>query len=503
MRQKIAKLNLSLWQWLWVLLLPIGMTSLASYITTQYFVEDKVKAVGAIYVKHIDTLMSHADEINQYALALTHSECQELYNYMLFQPYFRSALIFNSQHVYCSSKTGDIETPLSIISSIENLEASQQFIIAGTPFMPDVPAVVVLKWEPISKHGVAVVIEGQYLLDSFIQPNVFPSAVLSVALSLQGKTIPASLAFIEDQVMTLNSEKNNFAVLLEMSPAFFWHFFWVFFGISLPFSILLITGSAIFVLYSRQSRHSLADDIRSGIENQEFFLVYQPVICAEDGKAKGVEALVRWQHPQMGLVRPDLFIPIAEESQLIVPLTNYIFELALKDFANMSVDAGFRIGFNVAPEHFAQDDIEAKFIHLRDALTRIGVVPLIEITERQLLTPDICQRIDALRQLGILVAIDDFGTGQTSLSLLQTLPLDYLKIDKCFIDTIGQESVTSHVLDTIIELSHKMDYVVVAEGVETQEQADYLASRQVHFLQGYLFAKPMKLKELTLWLSAH
>lgn len=503
MRKKLAKLNLSLWQWLGVILFPIGIAAVASYLSAQYFVEDKVKGVGAIYVSHIDTLVSHANEISHYALALKDSECQQLYNYMLFQPYFRSALIYDSQHVYCSSKTGDIDTPLSIVSATENLEISNQFIITGTPFMPEVPAIVSSKWDPKSKHGAAVIIEGQYLLDSFVQPDVFPSAVINVALSINGKTIPESLEFIENEVMTLDSEDHRFSVLLEMSPAFFRHFFWIFFAISLPFSIILITGSILFVLYSRLSRHSLADDIRSGIENGEFFLVYQPVICAEDGKAKGVEALVRWQHPQMGLVRPDLFIPIAEESKLIVPLTNYIFEKALKDFANMKVEAGFRVAFNVAPEHFTQDDIESKFIHLRDSLDRIGVKPLIEITERQLLTPDICQRIESLRQLGILVAIDDFGTGQTTLSLLQTMPLDYLKIDKCFIDTIGQDSVTSHVLDTIIELSHKMNYVVVAEGVETQEQADYLTSRQVHFLQGYLFAKPMKLADLKLWLVEH
>ncbi|MBP8119467.1 MAG: EAL domain-containing protein, partial [Shewanella sp.] len=422
MRKKLAKLNLPLWQWLAVILFPIGIAAVASYLSAQYFVEDKVKGVGAIYVSHIDTLVSHANEISHYALALKDSECQELYNYMLFQPYFRSALIYDSQHVYCSSKTGDIDTPLSIVSATENLEISNQFIITGTPFMPEVPAIVSSKWDPKSKHGAAVIIEGQYLLDSFVQPDVFPSAVINVALSINGKTIPESLEFIKNEVMTLDSEDHRFSVLLEMSPAFFRHFFWIFFAISLPFSIILITGSILFVLYSRLSRHSLADDIRSGIENEEFFLVYQPVICAEDGKAKGVEALVRWQHPQMGLVRPDLFIPIAEESKLIVPLTNYIFEKALKDFANMKVESGFRVAFNVAPEHFTQDDIESKFIHLRDSLDRIGVKPLIEITERQLLTPDICQRIESLRQLGILVAIDDFGTGQTTLSLLQTMP---------------------------------------------------------------------------------
>lgn len=503
MRKKLAKLNLPLWQWLAVILFPIGIAAVASYLSALYFVEDKVKDVGGMYVDHIDTLISHANEINHYALALKKTECRELYNYMLFQPYFRSALIFDSQHFYCSSKIGDIDVPLGRLSTTENLEISNQFIITGTPFMPEVPAIVSSKWDPKSKHGAAVIIEGQYLLDSFVQPDVFPSAVINVALSINGKTIPESLEFIKNEVMTLDSEDHRFSVLLEMSPAFFRHFFWIFFAISLPFSIILITGSILFVLYSRLSRHSLADDIRNGIENEEFFLVYQPVICAKDGKAKGVEALVRWQHPQMGLVRPDLFIPIAEEGKLIVPLTNYIFEKALKDFANMKVESGFRVAFNVAPEHFTQDDIESKFIHLRDSLDRIGVKPLIEITERQLLTSDICQRIESLRQLGILVAIDDFGTGQTTLSLLQTMPLDYLKIDKCFIDTIGQDSVTSHVLDTIIELSHKMNYVVVAEGVETQEQADYLTSRQVHFLQGYLFAKPMKLADLKLWLVEH
>lgn len=501
MRRKIATLNLPWWQWLAVIMFPIGIAVAASYLSALYFVEDKVKGVGAIYLGHINTLFSHADEISHYALALKDSECKELYNYMLFQPYFRSALIFDSQRVYCSSKTGDIDVSLGIVSTTENLQVANQFIIAGTPFMPHVPAIVLSKWEPVSQHGAAVIIEGQYLLDSFEQPNVFPSAVMNVALSINGKTIPESLEFIKNEVMTLDSKQHNFSVLLEMSPAFFWHFFWIFLAISLPFSSVLITGTILFVLYSRVSRHSLADDIRSGIDNEEFFLVYQPVICAEDGKAKGVEALVRWQHPQMGLVRPDLFIPIAEEGKLIVPLTNYIFERALIDFADMKVESGFRVGFNVAPEHFIQDDIESKFIHLRDALDCIGVKPLIEITERQLLTPDICQRIASLRQLGILVAIDDFGTGQTTLSLLQTMPLDYLKIDKCFIDTIGQESVTSHVLDTIIELSHKMNYVVVAEGVETQMQADYLSQRQVHYLQGYLFAKPMEKAALVTWLK--
>ncbi|MEM5507210.1 EAL domain-containing protein [Shewanella frigidimarina] len=500
MKNKISKLNISFWQWLVVIPSTIGITAIGSYFSADYFVKDKIKGVGAIYVDHIDGLISQADEISRYALTLKDSECKELFDYMLFQPYYRSALIYNSLYIHCSSKTGDINAPLSIVSATENLQIPNQFIVSGTYFMPGVPAVVVSNWDPVSKHGAAVLIEGQHLLDTFIQTNVYPSPVINIALSINGKTIPESIGIIENQLVTLDSDLHHYSLLLEISPSFFLHFFWIFFAISIPVSFILIAGSILFVLYSRRNRQSLADDIRSGIENEEFFLVYQPIICSGDGKAKGVEVLVRWQHPQMGLVRPDLFIPIAEEGKLIIPLTDYIFEKALKDFVDIKVQPGFRVAFNVAPAHFTLNDIEAKFIQLRDSFKRMGIKLLIEITERQLLTPDLCQGIAGLRQLGILVAIDDFGTGQTTLSLLQTMPLDYLKIDKCFIDTIGLESVTSHVLDTIIELSHKMSYLVVAEGVETQEQADYLISRQVHFLQGYLFAKPMRHADLKRWL---
>jgi len=136
MRRKIAKLNLPLWQWLAVILFPIGVAVVASYLSAQYFVEDKVKGVGGIYVGHIDTLISHADEISHYALALKDTECRELYNYMSFQPYFRSALMFDSQSFYCSSKRGDIDVPLGRVSATENFEIPNQFIVGGTPVMP-------------------------------------------------------------------------------------------------------------------------------------------------------------------------------------------------------------------------------------------------------------------------------------------------------------------------------------------------------------------------------
>ncbi|PIW62037.1 EAL domain-containing protein [Shewanella sp. CG12_big_fil_rev_8_21_14_0_65_47_15] len=499
MRQLLTTFSLTFKQWGLLLSLPILLSLGISYAITGYVVHDKAREVGNFNLERLDELLLQSDSISEFAMTLKEGDCGKLREYMRFRPYYRGVLLFNDKTFYCSSMTGNIELPLNSLLPEYQLKDSARYIVPETPARLGVPAIIVISKDAQTHRGAIVVLEGQYLIDSFIQPEVSPRPVDTVVLGLHGATLPSETHFGEGEVVSVLADDKEFLILLEMSNAFFWHFFWIYFGILLPilFIFLLLSG---LLLWRKKSRHSLADDIRSGIENEEFFLVYQPVISTGDGKAKGVEALVRWQHPQMGLVRPDLFIPIAEDSQLIVPLTNYIFERALVDFADMEVEAGFRIGFNVAPEHFIQSDIEAKFIHLRDSLARIGVKPLVEITERQLLTTDICQRIEGLRQLGVLVAIDDFGTGQTTLSLLQTMPLDYLKIDKCFIDTIGHESVTSHVLDTIIELSHKMNYVVVAEGVETQEQADYLTHRQVHFLQGYLFAKPMKLEDLKLWL---
>ncbi|MGL4712599.1 MAG: EAL domain-containing protein [Shewanella sp.] len=506
--QNMISIHVKLKHVLVVVLLPILLAGVISYAITDHVVRNKARDFGYFNLERLEYLWQNSLVIKDFAMKLKEGDCNKLSNYMKFRPYYRAILLFNESAFYCSSSLGELDLPLNAFLPENKLKNSTAHIVAETPARPGVPAIMMVYKDEKTQHGVMVLIEGEYLIDNFIQSEAFPRPIQTIALGLKEVTLPSDPHFGEGEIVSVpaaipfaNSDE-NFHMLLEISPAFFRYFFWFSFGVSLP--ILFIFALLLSLLvWRKKSRNSLADDIRSGIENKEFFLVYQPVICTEDGKAKGVEALVRWQHPQMGLVRPDLFIPIAEESKLIVPLTNYIFDKALEDVTDMVFEPDFRMGFNVAPEHFTQDDIESKFIHLRDSLNRIGVKPLIEITERQLLTPDICQRIESLRQLGILVAIDDFGTGQTTLSLLQTMPLDYLKIDKCFIDTIGQDSVTSHVLDTIIELSHKMNYVVVAEGVETQEQADYLTRRQVHFLQGYLFAKPMLLADLKLWLVEH
>lgn len=507
MRHTFSLSELTLKHWLTLLLLPIFLALLLSYFIADYLSHNKAAEIGRFNLERLEAILDLSDEVGEFAKDLTEQDCGKLTEYMYFQPYFRGVLLFNANAFYCSSTTGGVNLPLNTLLPANSLQDGAQYIVPETPARPGVPAIITIYKNENTQYGAVVVSEGQYLIDSFIQPDVFPRAVKTVVLGLHGATLPSSPQFSGNQVIRVLAKDQfdvhqDFVILLEISKGLFWHFYWIAFALSLPLIFTLIILSSL-LLTKRRGRHSLADDIRSGIENKEFFLVYQPIVGSEDGKAKGVEALVRWQHPQMGLVRPDLFIPIAEESQLIVLLTNYIFERALADFSSMQVEPGFRVGFNVAPEHFIQSDIEAKFRYLRDAFAEIGVQPLIEITERQLLTADMCERIAALRELGILVAIDDFGTGQTTLSLLQTFTLDYLKIDKCFIDTIGQDSVTSHVLDTIIELCHKMNYVAVAEGVETQEQADYLISREVHFLQGYLYAKPMKLDELMQWLKVH
>ncbi|MCG7587865.1 EAL domain-containing protein, partial [Photobacterium sp. OFAV2-7] len=142
------------------------------------------------------------------------------------------------------------------------------------------------------------------------------------------------------------------------------------------------------------------------------------------------------------------------------------------------------------------DDAMKKVSSLKPRFEALGVELCFEVTERQFLDQRVASQLSSVRQLGVEVAIDDFGTGQTALSVLQTISFDYLKIDKSFVDTIGVDSVNHHVLDAIIDLAHRLEVKIVAEGVEDNTQTGYLKERNCHYLQGYNFFKPLSLDDL-------
>ena len=242
-------------------------------------------------------------------------------------------------------------------------------------------------------------------------------------------------------------------------------------------------------------RMRLERGLRRALERGEFLLHYQPKISAVTGKIRGAEALLRWQHPERGLVLPGEFIPILEETGLIVPVGLWVLQNACEQIrrwerAGIQVES---IGINLSARQFQQPDFDA---HVRRVIESAGISPgkiELEITESMLMHDpgQAIQTISRLKQLGVTLSVDDFGTGYSGLSYLKQLPLDSLKIARNFISHITQDPEDATIALAIINLAHNLGLQVVAEGVETEAQARFLAAHRCDFLQGFFFALPL------------
>jgi sensor c-di-GMP phosphodiesterase-like protein len=253
-----------------------------------------------------------------------------------------------------------------------------------------------------------------------------------------------------------------------------------------------LAAAAAVLLFTRQQL-SIKAALRSALRRHEFFVLYQPLVDLRSGACVGAEALLRWQRPTGELVSPDLFIPVAEQSGLICRLTDRLLELVERDAGeHLANHPEFHIAINLAPADLHTHAIVAR---LDTLLARTGARPsnvIVEITERGFLDLDSARTVlAALRERGIEVAIDDFGTGYSSLSYLETLGLDFLKIDRTFIEAIGTGAPTSQVVGHIMAMAHTLDLKMFAEGIESEAQAAFLRSHGVHYGQGWVFGKPM------------
>jgi len=239
----------------------------------------------------------------------------------------------------------------------------------------------------------------------------------------------------------------------------------------------------------------LKNSLRHAIKSREFRVFYQPQISLETGEIEGMEALVRWDHSEKGMISPIKFIPLAEETGLIVPLGNIILYEACKQ-NKLWQEAGYnplKIAVNFSAKQFEQENLveiiegilkesgmEAKWLELE--ITESTVMKNFDVS---------IEKLNKLKNKGIRVSLDDFGTGYSSLNYLKRLPIDTLKIDKTFLDNVATDPKDEIIAKAIIELAHKMKLVVVAEGVEYIEQLNFLKKQKCDIVQGFFFSKPV------------
>jgi diguanylate cyclase (GGDEF)-like protein/PAS domain S-box-containing protein len=251
-----------------------------------------------------------------------------------------------------------------------------------------------------------------------------------------------------------------------------------------------------------QERLELEAELRRALEQGEFVLYYQPEVSLHDGKMVGFEALLRWQHPERGLLKPSAFVPLAEDTDLIAPIGRWVLEEACQQAKRWEEErplaSPMTMEINLSSKQLRRQGLVRT---VEEALARADLEAhtlALDMTETVLIrtSEDNTQALDALKEMGVRLGLDDFGTGYSSLSYLKRLPVDRVKVDKSFVKGLGENATDTALVRMIIDLCHTLGVEVLAEGIETSEQATLLKDMGCDLGQGYYFARPLLSEEL-------
>jgi EAL domain-containing protein (putative c-di-GMP-specific phosphodiesterase class I) len=269
-------------------------------------------------------------------------------------------------------------------------------------------------------------------------------------------------------------------------------------------------GRDQYVTFKREMQAAVEDrltlelDLRAASERGEFFLMYQPIFDLESGTVLGVEALLRWNHPTRGVVQPDMFIPLLEETKQIVEVGRWVLTEACRQAAEWRLpERDMYVSVNVSARQLDDQNLVED---LRSALTAAGLEPsalVIEITETAIMRDAemTARQLEIVKALGISIAIDDFGTGYSSLAYLRQFPVDILKIDRSFIAPISDSAESKALLHTLVQLGKQLGLKTLAEGIEPHEQFCHLQDEECDSGQGFMFARPLDAADVDNFLS--
>ncbi len=420
----------------------------------------------------------------------------ELRNAVVLVAHIRSvAYVSDDGQVECSSfgladgeelfeKIDSVTAPGAVVSFSEPVR---------TEHVPGVHIVAIHRLK--SGASLHVLIDPQAFVDRFDLTGLGGDGRIEVRLldrllASRGPPMPSGKSFI-----SMTEEVGLYGAAVSVSISSDWALQgWVdeavvYGALGLVTSGILVAGALVLL----RRRLSLTGRLQQAIRNEELEVHYQPVIDIQRNRCVGAEALVRWRDPERGLLRPDLFIALAEETGLILPITDWLIHRVVSEMKPLLAgDSELHVAINLAPVHFKPRPMAGDIVQVfRDAGVDLKQI-VFEVTERGLIDdPESHRAIDELRRQGAAVALDDFGTGYSNLSYLQDFKIDYLKIDQRFIAAIDSEAPTAGLAAMIIDLAKTLDVTIIAEGIETQAQVAYLREKGVRYVQGWHFTQPL------------
>ncbi|MBT2372987.1 EAL domain-containing protein [Pseudomonas fluorescens] len=478
-------------------LLPILLGVVILYLQAERTLEQSTAQTAEEAVRQFDLMLDNTALAAQDLLPLAGKDCDSAVQLALREqvtrrPFVRATTLSWKKTIYCSSLFGG-----SYVSPVnpEDYVNGRLWLMNGNPVTPDTALLVYRLTE--GDEGAFASIDGYHLTNALRLISRYADLVLQVGpnwLSADGKVHISAPPVFAVAHHPLDSKRYAYRVEAGMPEGEVWRYmearYPALFSLVVFFGVL--AGVFAHWLQKRSSAPTL--ELQRALGANEFVPYFQPVVRGDSLQWAGCEVLMRWNHPKEGLVRPDLFIPLAEHCGLIVPMTRALMRQTSACLAPHAdrFNRGFHIGINITASHCHDMELVEDCREFLAAFTPGHVILVLELTKRELIEPtDVTRQLfQALHELGVMIAIDDFGTGHSSLSYLRNFNVDYLKIDQSFVAMIGVDALSRHILDSIIELSAKLDLGIVAEGVETQEQCQYLTAQGVDFLQGYLFGRP-------------
>ncbi|WP_182075519.1 EAL domain-containing protein [Deefgea sp. CFH1-16] len=441
--------------------------------------------------------------LDQIALSPT-IPCQDLYadlqKISAATPYFRAIYIADSQtqRIFCSSvhALGQIDSPIQTLISDGATRASG-IAWHEKSLISDREALVI--YRKLDNGRVLIgVLDSQYYKD-----------ILQLVMGLRVKIITLKVGNLQlvnqgnDFVLTPLTEAKNDSTLVSLNQlpvqvtAEHNHFqLRKYIETNLPLAILLgmifLAWSSRWIWQRLGEKNNFRQQVIESIQQQQFIPYYQPVI-GQKNTICGLEILARWQHPTLGVLNPVLFIQQAEAQGLLTPIMLSIIEQVENDLAKKPIPAQSRVGINITAQQLNDQSMLNAIFAFNAKLKYLDYQLVIELTEEGLVSdPDLANKIiQEMGRAGIMVAIDDFGIGHSSLASLSRFPFHYLKIDKSFIDHIVSREKDQIIVANMVDMARQLNLNVVAEGVESKDQADYLAILGIDYLQGFYFSKPL------------